>query len=153
MKNRWIACALAALAGCAGADIRTANEGAQRPDSEMAILFTPREGVYDAEARRAHFSAANGRAVGTFMSGFPDATRIAPGTYLLKVRCFDPKLWSPRLPSPLAERFMLFQATVEPGHFYELGCDTMNAYAIDRGTAFESVKNLLHRDAVEKLRR
>jgi hypothetical protein len=156
MKNKrviWAAVSTAALAGCAGADIRSADDGAQRPASEVAILFTPRQGVYDPKARRAHFSAADGKAVGTFMKGFPDATRIAPGTYLFKVRCFDPTLYSPRHGSQWAETFMLFQATVEAGHFYELGCDVMKAYAIDRGTRFEAVKDLLHPDAAEKLRR
>src|SRR5262245_16097991 len=128
MKNLRIACVLAVLAGCGGADIRSADEG--RADSEVAILFTPRTGVYDAKARSARFSAADGKAVGTYMSGFPDVTRIAPGTYMFKIRCFDPTLYDPRLASPLAETFMLFQATVAAGHFYELGCDAMNAYAI-----------------------
>ncbi len=153
MINKWIVGALALLAGCGGADIRSADEGLQRPDSEVAILFTPRKGVYDEKARTAHFSAADGKAVGTSMSGYPNVTRVAPGTHLFKVMCFDPRLWRSNVPSPLAERFMLFEATVEPGHFYELGCDMMTPYAIDRGTRFEAVKDLLHPDAVEKLRR
>lgn len=152
MKHKQIVFLLAALAGCA-ADIRNVDSAASRDDSAVAILFTPRQGVYDAKARRAHFSAANGKAVGTYMSGYPDATRVAPGTHLFKVRCFDPKLWSPNTPSPLAERFMLFEATVEAGHFYELGCDTMKAYAIDRGARFDAVSDLLHPDAAERLRR
>lgn len=156
MKNRsfaWSAASIALLAGCGTADIRNADEGVQQPDSAVAILFTPRKGVYDAKARTARFSAADGNPVGTFMSGYPDATRVAPGTHLFKVSCFDPKLYSASAPSPLAERFMLFEATVEPGHFYELGCDLMKAYAIDRGNRLEAVKDLLHPDAAEKLRR
>jgi hypothetical protein len=150
MKNIWIAGALAALAGCA-ADIRNADEGSQQlPDSETAILFTPRTGVYDAKARRARFSAADGNAVGTFMKGYPDATRIAPGTYMLKVLCFDPTL-GPKW----GESFLLFQAKLEAGHFYELSCSSnvTGPVAIDRGTQFEGVKHLLHPDAAEKLRR
>ncbi len=153
MKNKWIIGAFAVLAGCGGADIRSADEGLQRPDSEVSILFTPRKGVYDAKARTARFSAVDGNPVGTFMSGYPDATRVAPGTHLFKVMCFDPKLYSPNVPSPLAERFMLFEAKVEPGHFYELGCDLGKAYVIDRGTSLEAVKDLLHPDAAQKLQR
>src|SRR4051812_28379439 len=152
MKNKWVIFAsvsTAMLAGCA-ADIRNADEGSQKlSDSEAAILFTPRTGVYDAKARRARFSAADGKAVGTFMSGFPDATRIAPGTYLFKVRCFDPTLAN----SKYEDTFMLFQAKVEAGHFYELACGVMGASVVDRGTRFEGVKHLLHPDAAEKLRR
>jgi hypothetical protein len=153
IKNKWIACALAALAGCGGADIRNADEGTQRPDSEIAIVFTPKEGVYDAKARSARLSAADGKAIGTSMSGFPDATRIAPGTYMFKVRCFDPTLYNPRSNSQLGETFMLFEAKVEAGHFYEIACDVFKAYIVDRGNRFESVKHLLHSDAVQKLRR
>lgn len=152
MKKRWIAwsaASVALLAGCGAADIRNADEGVQRPDSELAILFTPRQGVYDAKARRARFSAANGKAVGTWMGGFPDATRIPPGSYLFKVMCYDPALAN----SKYADTFMLFQGTVEAGHFYELACDFRGASMIDRGTRLESVKHLLHPDAVEKLRR
>ena len=154
MKSQWIAwsaVSTALLAGCGGtADIRDADQGLQAPDAKVAILFTPREGVYDAKARSARFSGVGGKTIGTSMGGFPDVTRVTPGTHLFKVRCFDPRFWDPHKPS-MAETFMLFEATVEAGHFYELGCD-MNAHAIDRGTSLESVKNLLHPDAVEKLR-
>ena len=149
MKSLWIACSLVVLGGCGGADIRDAQEATPKAGAEVAILFTPRTGVYDAKARRAIFSAADGKAVGTFMSGFPDATRIAPGTYMFKVRCFDPTMRDSRF----EDTFMLFQATVEAGHFYELTCNVMGASAIDRGTRFEAVKHLLHPDAAEKLRR
>jgi hypothetical protein len=148
MKNKWAVFVLAALAGCA-ADIRNVDDAASLQDSAVAIVFTPRQGVYDAKARRAILSAADGRAVGTFMGGFPDATRIAPGTYSFKVRCFDPVLAS----SKYADTFMLFEGTVQAGHFYELACNVMGASMVDRGTRFESVKDLLHPDAAGKLRR
>jgi hypothetical protein len=148
MKNKWIVWTLAALAGCA-ADIRNADEAAPVADAEAAILFTPREGIYDKKAPRARFSSADGKAVGTYFKGYPDATRIAPGTYMFKVQCFDPTLGL-----KYGESFLLFQATVEAGHFYELTCALFKgASAIDRGTRFEAVKHLLHPDAVEKLRR
>jgi hypothetical protein len=154
MKKQWIAWSAVSsvlLAGCGTADIRNADEGLQRPDSELAILFTPRKGVYDAKARSARFSGVDGKTIGTSMGGFPDVTRVAPGTHLFKVRCFDPAFWDPHRPS-MAETFMLFEATVEAGHFYELDC-SMKAHTIDRGTSLESVTNLLLPDAVEKLRR
>jgi hypothetical protein len=154
MKSQWIAwsaVSTALLAGCGGtADIRDADPGLQQSDAKVAILFTPREGVYDAKARRAWFSAADGKAVGTFMKGFPGATRLAAGTYLFKVNCVDPT-FGPRAPADLRETFMLFTATVQAGHFYELACDTRDARAIDRGTRFESVRDRMLPAAAEKL--
>jgi len=155
MKTMWITSTLlsaAALAGCGGSEVRNAYEGADRADSEVAILFTPKEGVYSDKRRRALFSAIDGKPVGTYMDGYPTATRVLPGTYMLKVKCLDPQLQSHQN-SGRWDSFLLFRATVQAGHFYELACDFINASAIDRGTRYESVKDLLPPAAVEKLRR
>lgn len=151
MTRAWRAAILAVLAGCGGHDVRTAGDGVGVSGDATAILFTPREGVYDAKARRAWFSAADGKAVGTFMKGFPDATRIAPGTYLFKVKCVDPTM-GPRAPVELRETFMLFTATVQAGHFYELACDPLKASLIDRGKELEPVRGLLRPATAERLR-
>ncbi len=152
MKTVWITSALlsaAALAGCGGGEVRNAYEGADRADSEVAILFTPKESVYTDKRRRALFSAVDGKPVGTYMDGYPTATRVLPGTYMLKVNCFDPQLAN----TGKWDSFLLFRATVQAGHFYELTCEFGNASTIDRGTRYESVKDLLHPAAAEKLRR
>lgn len=146
IRMRCVLLAAATVAGCGGSEVRNAYEGAARADSEVAVLFTPKEGVYTDKRRRALFSAVDGKPVGTYMDGYPTATRVLPGTYMLKVNCFDPEL-------PKWESFMLFRATLEAGHYYELACDLIKASAIDRGTRYESVKDRLHPAAAEKLRR
>jgi hypothetical protein len=134
----WVLAAAAALGACGGGAIRDAYEGAARADSEVAVLFTPTPAAAADKKRRAFFSGIDGR---TAAAG-ATVTRVIPGTHLVSVSCVDSG------PAKI-ESSGLFQATVQAGHYYELGCSS----AVDRGTTLESVRRLLDPDVVEKLRR
>jgi hypothetical protein len=148
MKTRItrLACAAlltGALAACSTPEVRN-TEGAERGASEIAVLFTPKPDAYADKRPRAHFSAADGKHYGTFMAGYPAATRVVPGAALIKVNCFDPAL-------PRMESFLLFRTTLQAGHYYELTCDLFSASAIDRGTSYESIRHLLPAAIQDKL--
>jgi hypothetical protein len=137
MKNIGIVCVLASLGvldGCGGASVRNAYEGAERADSDVAVLFTPSAAAATDKKRRAFFSGIDGKEFGT-----SSLTWVLPGTHLIAVSCTDAEGGS----------FPLFQATLERGHYYELGCSSV----IDRGTSADAVKRLLDPALAEQLRR
>jgi hypothetical protein len=138
MRRTSLAClALSgALTACSAPEVRNTYEGPDRSRAEVAILFTPRPDAYPDKRSRAHFSAVDGKHYGTYMAGYPAATKVVPGDVMVKVNCFDaqPAKW---------ETFLLFRARLEAGHYYELACDHFSASAIDRGTDYESIRHLL----------
>ena len=142
-----IALLIAALAACsATAKVIKAYSGPERSDREVAILFTPQIKSPSIERSGALLAAVDGNTVGSFMDGYPAATKVLPGTYLIKVGC----------PSLLQNRnmdFRLLRATFEAGHYYELICAQFSATAVDRGTSFSSVAPLLPDSLKEQLRR
>jgi hypothetical protein len=103
----------------------------------VATLFTPKKSAYSDQRPRALFSAVNGIHYGTAMVGYPAVTRVLPGEALVKVNCTMDD------PHPRLDSFVLFRATLKAGHFYELVCDHVTASAIDRGTSYEPINNLL----------
>jgi hypothetical protein len=133
-----------ALAACSAPEVRNSYEGPERTPSDVAVLFTPKHDAYPDRRARAHFSAVDGKHYGTYVAGYPAATKVVPGEVLIKVNCFDapPAKW---------ESFLLFRATLEAGHYYELACDHFTASAIDRGTSFESIRHLVPAAIQDKL--
>jgi hypothetical protein len=138
VRMGWVLAATAAVTGCGGGAVRDAYEGAARADSEVAVLFTPTPEAAADKKRRAFLAGIDGR---TLDAG-ATATRVIPGTHLFNANCVDSG------PAKI-ESSVLFQATVQAGHYYELGC----ASAVDRGTTLESVRRLLDPGVVDKLRR
>jgi hypothetical protein len=135
MKNIGIVCVLAALAvldGC-GTSVRNAYEGAARADSDVAVLFTPSAAAASDKKRRAFFSGLDGRDFGT-----SSITRVLPGTHLIAVSCTDAG----------GQSAPLFRATLERGHYYELGCSSV----IDRGTSADAVRRLVDPALADQLR-
>ena len=126
-----------ALTACSTPGVKNTYEGPARVASEVVVLFTPREDAYTDKRPRAFFSAVDGRHYGTSANGFPWAARVLPGEVLIKVKC----AWEE--PYPRSDAFLLFRATLQQGHYYELACDRVTASAIDRGTSYESIRHLL----------
>ena len=142
MKTRktrlaYTALLLATLAACSAPQVRNTYEGPERAASEVAVLFTPRGDAYTDKRPMVFFSAVDGRHYGTAMDGFPWVTRVLPGEVLIKVKCAMGDQ------HPTGDAFLLFRATLKPGHYYELACDRVTATATDRGTSYESIRHLL----------
>lgn len=132
------------LAGCSSAGIINAFEGSDRPNREVAILFTPQEKTAGEKQDRAFFSAVDGKNYGSYMNGYPTVTKVLPGDVTIKVLCTTSS-------SPLSA-YRIIQTRLVAGHYYELSCDLMKASCTDRGTDYTSVRDLLSKSAQEKLR-
>ena len=136
-----------ALIGCSfTAKVINAYNGPERSDREVAILFTPEIDSPSNERSGGYLSAVDGQTVGTFMDGYPQATKVLPGTYLIKVGCIEMILKK-------SDSFHLLRAKFEAGHYYELICERFSIAAIDRGTNYKSVEPLLSKSLKEQLRR
>jgi hypothetical protein len=138
MRMGWVLAVTAAVTGCGGDAVRDGYDGAARADSQVAVLFTATPEAAADKKRRAFLSGIDGR---TAAAG-ATVTRVIPGTHLFSVNCVDSG-------PARTESSVLFQATVQAGHYYELGCSS----AVDRGTTLESVRRLLDPGVAEKLRR
>lgn len=140
MKTANIARAMllaATLTACSAPEVRNTYEGAERPNSEVAILFTPQPRSFRDAYPRALFSAVDGRTFGSATLGYPAVARVAPGEVLVKVNCVPPGT------HPRWDSFLLFRTQLKAGHYYELACNRVTASAIDRGTSYEAVRHLL----------
>jgi hypothetical protein len=94
-KALLVAALAFAMAGCA-MSVKQGYEGAQRPDSELAIIetFIP-EDVPPQARSVAYLSGVYGEwgsvLVGTMQSGFPRITKTLPGRATLGIHCALPK--------------------------------------------------------------
>ena len=140
MKNimRWlIAMPILALIGCASTGkVINAYSGPERSDREVAILFTPEIDSSSNGRNGGVLSAVGGNTVGTFMDGYPRATKVLPGEYLIKVGC-------PDMIRKNNMNFRLLRAKFEAGHYYELICEGFSIAAVDHGASYRSVEHLL----------
>ena len=143
----WAALLAVSISGCSAPEVKNTYEGPQRPDSEVAILFTPKAETYSDKRPRALFSAIDGKHYGTETAGYPAATRVLPGDVLIKVNC------TMDAGHPRWDSFLLFRARLKAGHYYELACDRVTASAIDRGTSYDAIRHLLPPQLHEKLAR
>lgn len=132
---------LTVITGCVhdGA-IVTAYDAPERNDRNVAILYTPK----DAGSPSAWLVAIDGRSIGTDLKGYPRATKALPGKVRLKVKCYL---------RGLPDSFLLVDAVLEAGHYYELGCAKWSASYTDRGTNYTSVKHRLPDSLQDKLGR
>ena len=147
-KTRWsIAMPMLALLGCASTGtVMNGYDGPERSDREVAILFTPEIDPPSYERRGGVLSAVGGKTVGSFMDGYPRATKVLPGEYLIKVGCLDMILKNNM-------DFRLLRARFEAGRYYELVCERSSVAALDRGASYKSVEHLLPASVKDQLRR
>lgn len=131
----WTMLLLAGLSGCAGVRVVKAYAGADRPDREVATLFTQKNLDYTAARGQALLVAVDGKSLYSEWDGYPDITKILPGNYLIKVQC----RLSPHVPGDIR----LLKVKLEPGHYYELTCALGSSSFIDHGTDYDAVKKLL----------
>jgi hypothetical protein len=133
-----------ALIGCATpAKVINAYSGPPRSDPEVAILFTPEIESSKNGRSGGLLSAVGATTVGSFMDGYPRATKVLPGEHLIKVGC----------PFIRDLSFRLVRAKFEAGHYYELVCEGFSVAAIDRGTSYRAVEQMLSDSLKEQLRR
>lgn len=147
-STRWpMTMAVIALVGCASSDkVISAFDGPDRSDRDVAILFTPAIDAPSRERSGGLLSAVDGKAVGSYMDGYPRATKVLPGSRLIKVGCLD-AIFNKNMD------FRLLRATFEAGHYYELICSPFSVAAVDRGTDYASVEPLLSDSLKKQLRR
>jgi len=136
MFSLLLAAGITAFSACSSTHTIRAYEGAARPDSETAVLFTARKGTYPRDHVDAVLSAINGTNYGNFMNGYPHASRVLAGDATVKVFCVDGKYAE-------IQSFKLMTAHFEPGHFYELTCDEFEPSAVDRGTDRTAIAKIL----------
>jgi hypothetical protein len=122
------------LAGCVGvaavmgAHVK-AYEGPQKPDSEIATLFTPIKEVRP--SGRAYLNKVDEEIYGDDMfRGWPVVVNILPGRHKITIKC---TVVGYKVAYPA------FTARFDAGHYYELTCkDLGNGSAsgsfVDRGT-------------------
>jgi hypothetical protein len=112
----------------------------------VAILFTPEIQAPSNDRSGGWLAAVDGQPVGSYMDGYPQATKVLPGSYLFKIGC-------PELILNKSTSFHLVRAKLEAGHYYELICERFSVAAVDRGTSYKSVEPLLSKSLKEQLRR
>lgn len=127
-----------ALAACSDVSIINAYDGPMRPDSQVAVLFTPKMDANVRDKTRAVFSGINGQDYGTYLKGYPLAARVPPGQSMVKVLCYAA---TDRLPN--VSGFRLISVNLEAGHYYELTCDAASASCADRGSSYSKIRSLL----------
>ena len=141
MKHLRLVMFSAALGGCTGvAGLMGAHvnayEGPERPDTEVATIFTPRaESMFARSASRAYVTTVDGQTYGSETRGYPQIVKVLPGRHEIGTRCFVPGKYA--LPA--------IRMTFQAGRYYELGCSDLGD-----GTA---ASNLTDRGAENPLKK
>lgn len=118
------------IAGMAGASVK-AYDGPEKPDTEIAILLSPKGAGY-----KAVLAKVDGETYGDdWLRGFPSRTKVLPGRHQIAVKCVSGNRYA----------FPSFSAIFEAGHSYRLECadvgdDRASASYADMGKDYRPAK-------------
>ena len=141
------------ITGCVGGGLIKAYEGPKRPNSELAILITEKE-VKGVNKHTAYLSEIDGKVYGSDAMGYPNVSKVLPGKYKVKAKCYAP----PTKYNPNINRYayVTFDANFKAKHYYLLTCKEIGRYAeavyIDLGTDVNEIRNLVEPNHLEELK-
>ncbi len=89
MKNLILILVFLFVAGCA---TTKGYVGDTVPDSELAIIYGPKNKLFSAKKPAAYIMAVNGMEVGNVVKGYPKYIKVKPGIVELKLNLIWPSL-------------------------------------------------------------